>query len=225
MKHFTGSKWKILVMSALLASVCIALIGIVAADDLLPCQQWGTCNATVGYYGPGMMGGNAGYGGYGMINTGRAQMMESIEVDAMGSPVHEEMQGLVTNMMTGNLSSAERSRIVEIMDKYPGASNMMLTRRMGGYGTGTGGYPGITGNNGRYGGMAGGYGIGEGGYPGMMGGYGPYSGTTAGTGMMGGGVWILFMLVAALFSIVWLVAGILLVIWLLRQLQKDKVPS
>jgi hypothetical protein len=149
--------------------------------------------------------------------------MESVEVDAMGSPMHDEMQGLVTNMMTGNLSSAERSRMVEIMGKYPGASNMMLTRRMGGYGTG--GYPGITGSNGRYYGMAGGYGTGEGGYPGMMGGYGPYSGTTAGTGMMGGGLGIICMLFAALFYLVWLVAGILLVIWLYRQLQKDKVPS
>jgi hypothetical protein len=222
MNHATGGK--ILVMSALLACVCIALIGTAAADNLLPCQQGGACNATAGYYGPGMMGRYAGYGGYGMMNAGGAQMMESVEVDAMGGPMHDEMQGLVANMMAGNLSSADRSRMVEIMNKYPGASNMMLTRRMGGYGTGSGGYPGMMGSNGQYYGMTGGYGTGADDYRGMMGGYGPYSGTPGGAGMTGGGfLWVLCMLFAALFSIV--VAGILLVIWLLRQLQKEKTPS
>jgi hypothetical protein len=223
MKHANGGK--ILVMGALLACACIALIGTVAADDLSCCQQTGAGNATTGYYGPGMMGGFAGSGGYGMMNADRAQMMESVEVTAMGGPMHDEMQGLVTNMMAGNLSSADRSRMVDIMNKYPGASNMMLTRRMGGCGTGTGGYPGVTGSDGRYCGMTGEYGTGAGRYPGMMGGYGPYAGTTGGAGMMGGGLWILCMLFAALFSIVWLVAGILLIIWLSRQLQKDKSPS
>lgn len=221
MKQTTG---KILVMTALLACICIALTGTVAADNLLPCQQAGTCNTTAGYYGPGMMGGYAGNGGYGMMNTGGAQMMESVEVTAMGSPVHDEMQGLVTSMIAGNLSSAERSRMIEIMDKYPGASNMMLTRRMGGYGIGTGGYQGVTCTHGECG-VPGRYGTGAGEYQGMMGGYGPYAVTTAGTGMMGGGVWILCMLFAVLFSIVWLVAGILLILWLVRQLQKDTSPS
>jgi len=74
-------------------------------------------------------------------------------------------------------------------------------------------------------GVPGRYGTGAGEYQGMMGGYGPYAVTTAGTGMMGGGVWILCMLFAVLFSIVWLVAGILLILWLVRQLQKDTSPS
>lgn len=225
MKHSTGFTRKALVMSALLVLVSIALVGTVAADDLLPCQQWGTCNATAGYYGPGgMMGGYAGYGGYGMMGPGGADMMESVEVAAMGRPAHDEMQGFVTNMMAGNLSSADQARMVEIMNTYPGGSNMMLTRRMGGYETGAGGYPGMTGNGVFYG-RAGDYGTGAGRYAGMMDGYGPYSGTPGGAGLMGGGLWVLFMLFAALFAIVWLVAGILLVIWLLRQLQKDKSPS
>jgi hypothetical protein len=224
MNHIIGGK--ILVMSALLACVCIALTGTAAADNLLPCRQECTGNSTAGYYGQGMMGGYAGYGGYGMMNAGGAQMMESVEIDAMGGPMHDEMQGLVTNMITGNLSSADRSRMLEIMNKYPGASNMMLTRRMGGYGTGTGGYPGMTGGDGRCYGMTGGYGTGADDYRGMMGGYGPYSGTQGGYGMTGGGfLWVLCMLSFVLFFLVWLVAGVLLVLWLLRQVQKEKIPS
>jgi len=225
MKQKSGFWRKLPVMGVLLALACIALAGIVAADDLLPCQQGCAGNATAGYYGPGMMGGYTGYGGYGMMGPGGAERMESFEITAMGRPVHDEMQGYMAKMMTGNLSSTDQARMLEIMDKYPGASNMMLIRRMGGYGTGTGGYPCVTGSDGRYCGMTGEYGTGAGRYPGMMGGYGPYTGITGEAGMMGGGLWILCMLFAALFAFVWLVAGILLVAWLLRQLQKDKSPS
>jgi hypothetical protein len=198
MRQSSGFRFKVLVMSALVVLVSMALVGTVGANgnDLMPCQLQETCNGTAGYYGPGMMG---GYGyGYGMMNTSAAQVMESIEVSAMGSQMHEEMEGLVEKMMAGNLSSADQSRLVEIMNTYPGASNMMMTRRFGGYGPNAGGYPG------------------------MMGTYGPYYG---GAGMMNEGFMVVGIILAGLFYLVWLVAGILLIFWLVRQSGKDKVHS
>ncbi|MFA4876422.1 MAG: hypothetical protein WC586_03340 [Methanoregula sp.] len=152
-----------------------------------------------GFY-PGMMYGygNAGYGnagyGYGMMGSGGVRMMESVEIRAMGNVTHAEMQNLVTKMMAGSLDTAGQQRMVELMNQYPGPSNMMMSR------------------------MTGGYGAGQYGYQGMMGGYGQQY------GMMNSGLMWLGYLVAIVFIIVWLVAGILLVIWLNRQLRLEQKP-
>ncbi|MEN6396498.1 MAG: hypothetical protein ABFC78_08455 [Methanoregula sp.] len=147
--------------------------------------------------------------GGGMIGTAGAQMMESVEVNAMGQPMHDEMQGLVAKMMAGNIDSSDQARMVEIMNKYPGASNMMMTRMMGGTGQGWSGYSGRMGTGGAYSSA------------GMMGGYG----TTGGAGMMNTGFMSLGAILVVLFFVVWLVVGILAIIWLIKQLQKDKIPS
>jgi hypothetical protein len=133
-----------------------------------------------------------------MMGSPGTQMMESVEVCAMGNEMHDEMQGLITNMIAGNLNSSDQTRMVEIMNRYPGASNLMVTRMMGG--SVQGGWSG---------------------YQGMMGTGRLYNGA----GMMGTGFMVLGVTLAALFYIVWLVVGILLIIWLVKQLQKEKKQS
>jgi hypothetical protein len=214
MRQYIQSGPKVLFMSVLVLLVILALFGTAAADgdDLMPCRQSGTCNATAGYYGQGMMGGYGYRYGYGMMNASSVQAMESLEISAMGRPMHDEMQALLGKGVASNLTPAEQARLVEIMNQYPGHSTMMMNRMTGGYGQYS---------------AAGAYGPGAGGYPGMMGGYGPYAGTTAGTGMMGGVFPFMFIciLLFGLFYIVWLVAGILLVVWLLKQLKKNTAVS
>jgi hypothetical protein len=200
MKQELRNKWT-LWPGILVVLVGLSLMGTVAAgtDMMDNCPIADNGNGTTGY-GPGMM---AGYGqGYGGV-----PMMESAEVSAMGGPVHDEMQGLITRMQAGGLNTTDRARMIEIMNRYPGASDSMITRMVGGYGQGSGwgAGPGMMGSRGYYGnGMMGnGYG------PGMTGGVNPW-------------FMILGCLLALVFFIVWLVAGILLVIWLVRQLQSDK---
>lgn len=174
-------------MAVLVILVSLLAVGTVAAADydmMDTCRQLAAGNGTPGY-GPGMM------------SSGGAQMMESVEINAMGGPMHDEMQGLVTKMMAGSLSTPDQARMVEIMNKYPGASNMMMTRMMGGNGQGWSGYPG------------------------MMGGYG----ATGGAGMMSTGFMSLGVILVVLFFVVWLIVGILAIIWFVKQLQKDKVQS
>lgn len=202
MEHERGSRAKTIFTTVLMVFVSLTLIGIVSADcnmmdNQADCPQMAAGNGT--FYGPGMMG------------AGGIRMMESVEISAMGGSMHDEMQGLVTRMMAGSLNSTDQARMVEIMNKYPGASNMMMTRMMGGNGQGWSGYPG----------MMGGTGQDWNGYPGMMGGYG----ATGGAGMMNTGFMSLGVILVVLFFVVWLVVGILAIIWLVKQLQKDKVPS
>jgi|GEM_PF-3486466 len=162
----------------------------------------------MGGYGSGT-GGYAGMmGSAGMMSAGSAQMMQSVEVSAMGQSMHDEMQGLVTKMMAGSLSSTDQARMVEIMNKYPGGSNMMMTRMMGGTGQGGSGYPGMMGTNGQN-------------YYGMMGTGGVYSGA----GMMDAGLMTGGSILIVLFFLVWLIVGILAIIWFVKQLQKDKIQS
>jgi hypothetical protein len=221
--------------------ISFALVGTVAAADTLTSDPHGHDNATATGVQTGVSGAavpdndmmdtcqqmmannsmmsGSGMGGAGMMSAGSAQMMQSVEVSAMGGPMHDEMQGLVTKMMAGSLSSTDQARMVEIMNKYPGASNMMMTRMMGGNGQSWGGYPGMMGSNGQNYGM-----MGTGGAyssAGMMGGYG----ATGGAGMMNTGFMSLGVILVVLFFVVWLVVGILLIIWLVKQLQKDKIPS
>jgi len=193
-----ASRFRLRIFIALIVFFAFAGGGTAAARDQVPYQGWENCT---GCYGPGMMGGYLSTGDDGMMNASGVWMMESLEIRAMGGPLHGEMQGLVTKLRSGNLSSTEQSRLMEIMDEYPGASNLMIARMTGGYGPGAGGYPGMMGwYNQDYG---------------MMGGAG-----TAGTGLM-----VLSILLVILFFLVWLVAGILLILWLVRQVRKKERPS
>lgn len=58
-------------------------------------------------------------------------MMQQIEDGVLGDELHEEMEGLMTKMMAGNLSQIEMGRIVELMDQYPGVGSMMMGRMTG----------------------------------------------------------------------------------------------
>lgn len=194
MKQNSSLIRRALVVGILMALISLLMVGTVAAvdNDMMDnCRQLAAGNETTGY-GPGMMG------GAGMMNAGSVQMMESVEVSAMGTPMHDEMQGLVTKMMAGNISSSDQARMVEIINKYPGASNMMMTRMIGGTGQGWSGHPGMMGSNGQYNGMMG------------------------GAGMMDAGLMIVGSILIVLFFVIWLIVGILLIIWLIKQLQKDK---
>jgi hypothetical protein len=187
-------------MAVLAILISLVAVGTVAADyDMMDnCRQLAAGNETT-WYGPGMMG------------TAGAQMMESVEVNAMGGPMHDEMQGLVTKMMAGNIGTSDQARMVEIMNKYPGASNMMMTRMVGGNGQGWSGYPGMMGSNGQN--------------YGMMGTGGVYSsaGMMGGAGMMDSGLMTGGSILIVLFFVVWLIVGILAIIWFVKQFQKDKV--
>jgi len=208
MKHHRGLLQRAFVLCSLAVLAGLVMGGAVAVD----CNGIDNCRLAAGngtaWYGPGMMG------------AGNGPMMESVEISAMGGPLHDEMQGLVTKMMAGSLSAPDQARIIEIMNRYPGASNMMVTRMAGGYGQGGNGYPGMMGGTGREWrgspGMMGPGGVYSG--AGMMGGYG-----AGGEGLMHPGfVWLCFIL-GGLFFVVWLAVGILAIIWLSKQLQKDKV--
>lgn len=199
----------------LILIISLALVGIAAAADTQAVDPHGHGNnasvASTGTSGTGvpdndmmdtcrqMMAGTT------MMGPGGAQMMESVEESAMGSQMHDEMQGLVTKMMAGSLSSADQARMVEIMNKYPGVSNMMMTRMIGG--------------SGQYAGMMAGQG--------MMA-NGGYYGSTAmmgGAGMMNAGFMSLGVILVVLFFVVWLVVGILAIIWFVKELRKEKVSS
>jgi hypothetical protein len=224
--EFTG---RAVVVTIFIALISISIVGIVAAADPQPTDTHGhpisspvgtcagtscintsasdmmeTCEQMMG--NTSMMSGTM-MGGSGMMNTGSVQMMESVEVTAMGGPMHDEMQGLVTKMMAGSLSSSDQSRMIEIMNKYPGASNMMMTRMIGGNGQGWSGCQSMMGTGG------------VNNCAGIMGGYG----ATGGAGMMNSGFMSLGVVLVVLFFVVWLVVGILLIIWLINHLQKDKI--
>lgn len=214
MKQKSGLLQRALIVGILMALISIVLVGTVVAvdnDKMDTCPQMMANNS--------MMSGSM-MGGAGMMSAGSARMMESVEVNAMGGPMHEEMQGLVTKMMGGSISSLDQARMVEIMNKYPGASNMMMTRMMGG--TGQGGYPGMMGDSGME----------RSGYHGMMGNSGPYSGYgmmggsgPGGAGMMNPGFMWLCVILGGLFYTVWLAVGILAILWLVPQLRNGKNPS
>ncbi|MEI7858093.1 MAG: hypothetical protein WCH85_11420 [Methanomicrobiales archaeon] len=208
MKQIGGLMRRAFAVSILMVLIGLVMVGTVAAidNDMMDnCQRLAAGNGTYGY-GPGMMGGS------GMMGAGGVQMMQSVEVSAMGQPMHDEMQGLVTKMMAGSISSTDQARMVEIMNKYPGASNMMVTRMTGGNGQNLGGYPGMMGTNGQN-------------YYGMMGTGGVYSGAgmMGGAGMMDAGLMTGGSILIVLFFIIWMVVGILAIIWFVKQLQKDKV--
>jgi len=66
------------------------------------------------------------------INTDAGYgMMRTIETRALGDELHEEMEDLMVKMMAGTMTEVEAQRMVELMDQYPGAQSMMMSRMMG----------------------------------------------------------------------------------------------
>lgn len=65
-------------------------------------------------------------------------MMQQVEDRALGDELHEEMESLMTKMMSGELSQGETDRMVELMNQYPGPGSMMMGRimNMGMFGSG-----------------------------------------------------------------------------------------
>lgn len=61
----------------------------------------------------------------------RFEMMEHMEDQILGDELHEEMESLMINMMNGNLSDQEISRLTELMEQYPGPHGMMMNRLYG----------------------------------------------------------------------------------------------
>jgi len=55
-------------------------------------------------------------------------MMESVEGQIVPSDVHEEMEGLMDKMMSGEMTEEEVSKMAELMNQYPGANSMMMSR-------------------------------------------------------------------------------------------------
>jgi hypothetical protein len=58
-------------------------------------------------------------------------IMRYIEDQALGSELHEEMEGLMTKMMAGAMSEQEASRFLVLMNEYPGAHATMMNRLAG----------------------------------------------------------------------------------------------
>lgn len=58
-------------------------------------------------------------------------MMRYVEDMGMGGSLHEEMESLMSKMMTGSLSEQEANRMSEITKQYPGPSGIMAGRMMG----------------------------------------------------------------------------------------------
>lgn len=54
--------------------------------------------------------------------------MQYLEDRALGNELHEEMEGLMAKMMSGDLSEAEADRLLSFMNKYPGPMSMMMNR-------------------------------------------------------------------------------------------------
>ena len=114
-------------------------------------------------------------------------MMTRVEERALGDDIHEEMEDLMEKMMAGNLTDAEESRLVTLMNEYPGPYGTMLSRMM-------------------YGSLPSGAYSGAGGWMyGMM-----------GSGTVGLALWTLGIL-TFLNLVVWLVGGVFFIQWLVGQ--------
>lgn len=122
-------------------------------------------------------------------------MMREIEDKALGNELHEEMEGLMTKMMSGAMTEQESERMLELMNNYPGPNGMMMGRMMATQGMA--GFPaGTT----------------TGATTGMMNGYGMMSrGALAVMGFWG---WFIIVL-----YIVWTLVGVLAVLWLWGQIK------
>lgn len=117
-------------------------------------------------------------------------MMREIEDKALGNELHEEMEGLMTKMMSGAMTEQESERMLELMNNYPGPNGMMMGRMMATQGM-VGSPAGTT--------------------TGMMNGYGMMS-----RGALAMGFWG-WLIIAP--YIVWTLVGVLAVLWLWRQIK------
>ncbi|MEK7138952.1 MAG: hypothetical protein AAB799_02110 [Patescibacteria group bacterium] len=63
----------------------------------------------------------------GDIKTG-PQMMQYVEESVLGSNAHEEMEQLMTKMISGEMTQEEASKMIELMNQYPGPYGMMMVR-------------------------------------------------------------------------------------------------
>lgn len=59
------------------------------------------------------------------------EMIQFIEDKALGEELHEEMEGLMVRMMSGNLTEVEAERTIELMEEYPAPHSMMMNRLTG----------------------------------------------------------------------------------------------
>jgi hypothetical protein len=57
-------------------------------------------------------------------------MMRSLEDQALGDELHEEMEDLMVKMMSGIMTEAESERMILLMNEYPGPQAMMMNRMM-----------------------------------------------------------------------------------------------
>ncbi|MBI2454450.1 MAG: hypothetical protein HYV54_02690, partial [Parcubacteria group bacterium] len=59
-------------------------------------------------------------------------MMQNLEYKALGADLQQEMQNLMTKMMSGNgnLNDEETNKMIGYMNQYPGPYNMMMGRMM-----------------------------------------------------------------------------------------------
>jgi len=61
------------------------------------------------------------------VETG-PQTMQYIEENTLGSDTHEEMEQLMTKMMSGTMTQEEVVKVTELMGQYPGPYGMMMVR-------------------------------------------------------------------------------------------------
>ena len=144
------------------------------------------------------------YGGLMMdfeeLQTG-PEMMKYVEEGVLGDELHEEMEWLMTKMMSGEMAQEEAKRMIELMGQYPGPYGMMMVRlgastelsRMSSPQVNQSGWNMMSGWNGMMG-------------PGQV-------------GFGWGGLWFW---VFTLSWLVWTAAGVLLVVWLFRKLFSSK---
>lgn len=64
---------------------------------------------------------------FGDLQTG-PQMMQYIEDQALGEDLHEEMEELMVNMMSGSLTQEDAARLTQLMDEHPGPYATMMNR-------------------------------------------------------------------------------------------------
>ncbi|HEY4496946.1 MAG TPA: hypothetical protein VI432_02250 [Candidatus Paceibacterota bacterium] len=62
----------------------------------------------------------------------RYGMMEYMEEQVLGSDIHEEMEELMSRMFVNSMTETDTMRLTSLMNQYPGAGSMMMTRIGGG---------------------------------------------------------------------------------------------
>ena len=140
--------------------------------------------------------------GGGMMNFGELQtgseMMKYVEEGVLGDELHEEMEQLMTKMMSGEMTQDEAGRITELMGQYPGPYGTMMVR-LGSPQVNRLGWANPTGEDGFGWNMMSGW-------NGMMG--------PGQVGLGWGGLWFWIF---TLSWFVWTAAGVLLIIWLAKK--------